>query len=81
MKDGERGRLILNYGKKEWLDNTLPDPHPCKARRKKSIRNEICCILFESALPRSDQQFTNLGTNNIYENYVNYVTETRDLSD
>ena len=30
MKDGDMGRLIENYGKKEqkeWLDNTLPDPH------------------------------------------------------
>ena len=34
MKDGERERPIDNYGKKEqkeWLDNTLPDPHPCTA--------------------------------------------------
>ena len=33
MKDGERGRLIENYGKKEqkeWLDNTLPNPHSCR---------------------------------------------------
>ena len=38
MKDGERGRPIENYGKKEqkeWLDNTLPDPHPCAAGNKK----------------------------------------------
>ena len=37
MKDGERGRPIENYGKKEqkeWLDNTLPDPHPCTAGNK-----------------------------------------------
>ena len=37
MKDGERGRLIENYGKKEqkeWLDKTLPDPHPCTAGNK-----------------------------------------------
>ena len=37
MKDGERGRPIENYGKKEqkeWLDNTLPDPHPCQAGNK-----------------------------------------------
>ena len=37
MKDGERGRLIENYGKKEqkkWLDNTLPYPHPCTAGNK-----------------------------------------------
>ena len=37
MKDAERGRPIENYGKKEqkeWLDNTLPDPHPCTAGYK-----------------------------------------------
>ena len=39
MKDGERGRLIKNYGKKEqkeWLDNTVtvPDHHPCTAGNK-----------------------------------------------
>ena len=31
------GRPIENYGKKEqkeWLDNTLPDPHPCTAGNK-----------------------------------------------
>ena len=35
MKDGERERPIENYGKKEqkeWLDNILPDPHPCAIR-------------------------------------------------
>ena len=39
MKDGESGRPIENYGKKEqkeWLDNivTVPDPHPCTAGNK-----------------------------------------------
>ena len=37
MKDGERGRPIENYGKKEqkeWLDNTLHDPHSCTAGNK-----------------------------------------------
>ena len=37
MKDGERRRPIENYGKKEqkeWLDNTLPNPHLCKAGEK-----------------------------------------------
>ena len=37
MKDGERGWPIENYGKKEqkeWLDNTLPEPHPCTAGNK-----------------------------------------------
>ena len=34
IKDGERGWPIENDGKKEqkeWLDNTLPDPHPFTA--------------------------------------------------
>ena len=34
MNGGERGQPIENYGKKEqkeWLDNTLPDSHPCTA--------------------------------------------------
>ena len=37
MKDVEIGRTIENYGKKEqkeWLDNTLPDSHPCTAGNK-----------------------------------------------
>ena len=37
MKDGERGWPIENNGKKEqkeWLGNTLPDPHPCTAGNK-----------------------------------------------
>ena len=37
MRDGERGRQIENYGEKEqkeWLDNTLPDPHPCTTENK-----------------------------------------------
>ena len=29
----ERG-AIENYGKKEWLNNTLRDPHPCTAGNK-----------------------------------------------
>ena len=43
MKDGERGRPIENYEKKEqkeWLDNTLPDPHPCTARNKEEEHQE-----------------------------------------
>ena len=31
------GQPIENYGKKEqkeWLDNTLPDPHPCMTGNK-----------------------------------------------
>ena len=37
MKDGERERPTENYGKKEqkeWLDNTLPEPHTCTAGNK-----------------------------------------------
>ena len=34
MKDGEREWPIENNGKKEWLDNTLPEPHPCTAGNK-----------------------------------------------
>ena len=37
MNDGERELPIENYGKKEqkeWLDNILPDPHPCTAWNK-----------------------------------------------
>ena len=37
MKDGDRGRPIENYGKKEHKElpvNTLPDPHPCTAWNK-----------------------------------------------
>ena len=38
----ERGWLIENYGKKEqkeWLDNTLPDPHSCTAGNKEEEHN------------------------------------------
>ena len=37
----EKERPIENYGKKEqkeWLDNTLPDPHPCTAGNKEEER-------------------------------------------
>ena len=37
MKDGEMERPIENYGmkeQKEWLDNTLPNHHPCTAENK-----------------------------------------------
>ena len=40
MKDGERGRSIENYGKKEqkeWLDNTLPDPVQQGTRRMSTL--------------------------------------------
>ena len=43
MKDGERGRPIENYGEKEqkqWLDNTLPDPHPCTAGNKEEEHSQ-----------------------------------------
>ena len=42
MKNGERGRPIENYGKKEqkeWLDITLPEPHRCTAGNKKEEHN------------------------------------------
>ena len=44
MKDGERERPIENYGKKEqkqWLDNILPDPHPCTAGNKEEEHNAV----------------------------------------
>ena len=35
MKDGEGAAdRKLWKEQKEWLDNTLPDPHPCKAGNK-----------------------------------------------
>ena len=43
MKDGEREQPIENYGKKEqkeWLDNILPDPHPCTAGNKEEEQVE-----------------------------------------
>ena len=46
MKGGERERPIENYGKKErkeWLDNTLLDPHPCAAENKE--KDFAACIL------------------------------------
>ena len=42
MKDGERGWPIEKCGKKEqkeWLDNTLPDPHPCTAGNEEEEHN------------------------------------------
>ena len=47
MKDGARERPIEKYGKKEqkdWLDNTLPDPHPCTAGIKEE-EHTSCKIL------------------------------------
>ena len=44
MKDGERERPIENNGKKEqkeWLDNILPDPHPCTAGNKEEEHNTV----------------------------------------
>ena len=53
MKDGEGGQPIENYGKKqqkEWLDNALPDPHPCTAGNKeeesKSVNLYLLFILY-----------------------------------
>ena len=46
MKDGERERPIENYGKKEqkeWLDNILPDRHPCTAGNKEE--DHKCVVL------------------------------------
>ena len=59
MKDGERGRPIENYGKKEqkgWLDNTLPDPHPCTTGNKEE---EHICLdkAFVALTPLSGQVF------------------------
>ena len=45
MKDGERGRPIENYRKKEqkeWLDNTLPDP--CTAGNKEEEHITLWCL-------------------------------------
>ena len=33
-KQDEMGRPLGKNGQKEWLDNTLPDPHPCTAGNK-----------------------------------------------
>ena len=61
MKDGERGRPIENYGKKEqkgWLDNTLPDPHPCTAEIKDIYVHDFnftplfrLCVSIKAATP------------------------------
>ena len=53
----ERERSIENYGKKEqkeWLDNTLPDPHPCTAGNKEE---EHMLIL----LPNQNKNFPQTG--------------------
>ena len=47
MKDGEREQPIENYGKKEqkeWLDNILPDPHPCTAGNKEEEHNKTLLL-------------------------------------
>ena len=44
----ERERPIENYGKKEqkeWLDNILPDPHPCTTGNKEEEHN-VCNSMF-----------------------------------
>ena len=46
MKDGEKGQPIENNGmieQKEWLDNTLPDPHLCTAGNKEEEHNYQYC--------------------------------------
>ena len=64
MKDGERGRPIENYGKKEqkeWLDSTLPDPHPCTAGNKEEEHISIVLIVVSGLiLQRSDLLFYRL---------------------
>ena len=45
MKNREREQPIENYGKKEqkeWLDNILPDPHPCTAGNKEEEHISQC---------------------------------------
>ena len=42
MKDGEREQPIENYGKKEWLDSIVPDPHPCTAGNKEEGHTADC---------------------------------------
>ena len=52
MKDGERERSIENYGKKEqkeWLNNTVPDPHPSTAGNKEEeqhLARIVDCIIY-----------------------------------
>ena len=44
-----RGRPIENYGKKEekeWLDNTLPDPHPVQQGTRRKKRKSGSTILY-----------------------------------
>ena len=56
MKDGERERPIENYGKKEqkeWLDNILPDPHPCKAGNKEEEHTWLALSLGSLARNRN----------------------------
>ena len=48
MKDGEWEQPTDNYRKKEqkeWLDNILPDPHPCTARNKEEEHTTIVTSL------------------------------------
>ena len=63
MKDGERGRPIENYGKKEqkeeWLVSILPDPHPCTAGNKEEEHIRIVMILVSGLISqRSDLLFS-----------------------
>ena len=47
MKYRERGRSMKNYGnkeQKEWLDNTLSDPHPCTAGNKEGEQILCACV-------------------------------------
>ena len=54
MKDGERGLPIENYGRKEQkklLHNTVtvPDPHPCTARKREEEHNLIIQVPCDGA--------------------------------
>ena len=39
MKDGKSGRPKKTM-KRKWLDNTLPDPHPCTAQQGGRARDK-----------------------------------------
>ena len=54
MKDGEREQPIEKYGKKEqkeWLDNILPDPHPCTAGNKEEEHTHCFNVFLGRFMP------------------------------
>ena len=60
MKDGEREQPIENYGKKEqkeWLDNILPDPHPCTAGNKEEEHTALVSSCYTQTKKRRLNQF------------------------